>query len=57
MEKEVYFTYKKGDAVKMVSADSKLIPILEKDGWKAEVFDHPKQDVPKKDKNPKKDKE
>lgn len=41
MEKEVYFSYRKGDDVKKVSPDSKLIPLLEADGWKAEVHDQP----------------
>ena len=41
MEKEVYFSYRKGDDVKKVSPDSKLIPLLEADGWEAEVYDQP----------------
>lgn len=29
-------TFKKGDAVKYIDPESKLIPILEADGWEAE---------------------
>lgn len=39
--------YKKDNAVKYIDKDSKLIPILEADGWKV--------DKPKAAKKPKKD--
>lgn len=37
-------TYKKGDGVKYIKPGSKLIPIIEADGWKAEK---PKSEKPK----------
>lgn len=37
-------TYKKGDDVKYIKPGSKLIPIIEADGWKAEK---PKSEKPK----------
>lgn len=38
----------KDGGVKVVDADSALIPVLEKDGWEAEVHDHPKPQKRKK---------
>ena len=40
--------FKKGDAVKVIDAESKLIERLEADEWVAEVHDHPKPKKRKK---------
>lgn len=42
-------TFKKGENVKYIDPESRLIPVLEADGWQSDVEEKPKRGRQKKD--------